>query len=263
MRRTVALRQPRAISTESIAFSARCRVRVSYAYPRRIIVFVGRISARSEGDPQRRGDLRLEVLVTSMKPLIVIPIIHNAADLGSLADAVRSHYVHHLGPQVWNEQELMVTKLWEDIGKSVARLSLDLAHTQIYQDGLPICGHELEIVRELAAAGSLNHQLILRLVEQGAMLMGTEDPQLLIQEYQMHCRRLSLAASDDGSMSDMISQAAKLLIARDQFIARRIAETLQESATGLLFLGAAHRLDTREMPGVQARGLDVAASDAQ
>jgi len=224
---------------------------------------VGRISFHSRGHALPRIVIQADVLVTSMKRLIVIPILHNAADLGSLADAVRSHYVQQLGPQVWNEQELMVTKLWDDIGKSLTRLSLDLTHTQIYQDGLPICGHELEIVRELAAAGSLNHQLILQLVEQGALLMGTEDPQLLIQEYQMHCRRLSLAASDDKAMAAMIAQAAELLAARDRFIARRITETLAESASGLLFLGAAHRFDQWNLPGIQVCGLEVTDADAE
>ena len=63
--------------------------------------------------------------------------------------------------------------------------------TRIYQDGLPICGFEERIVRELAKAGSSNHQLILRLLDQGAVLMGTEDSQLLMEEYEMQKQRLA------------------------------------------------------------------------
>jgi hypothetical protein len=112
----------------------------------------------------------------------------------------------------------------------------------IYQDGLPICQHELEIVRELAGAGSRNHQLILELIGQGATLMGTEDPQLLIREY--HLQRSRLQPQPGGAPAAAApDEAAELLELRDQSIARRIADTLPEGQVGLLFLGAAHRLD--------------------
>jgi DNA-binding response OmpR family regulator len=39
---------------------------------------------------------------------------------------------------------------------------------------LPVCGRDLEIVAELAKAGSRNHPLLLRLKGRGALLMGTE-----------------------------------------------------------------------------------------
>ena len=54
-----------------------------------------------------------------------------------------------------------------------------------YQDGLPVSGHELRIVNELARAGSSNHQLLLRMRLRGATIMGTEAGELLVQEYQL------------------------------------------------------------------------------
>jgi hypothetical protein len=93
------------------------------------------------------------------------------------------------------------------------------------------------------------------------MLVGTEDPQLLIREYQLQRRRLGAASHDplppashqQDAQPASDDDAAAILAARDRFIAQRIAATLPDGQTGLLFLGAAHRLDA-----LRAAGLDVA-----
>ena len=121
----------------------------------------------------------------TMRYLIHIPIIHAAADLGSLSRVVQAHYARVCGTMSWNQREDVVQALWTDIRANLDALRLDPRKTRIYQDGLPVCGFEERIVRELAHAGSSNHQLILRWLEQGAVLMGTEDARLLLEEYEM------------------------------------------------------------------------------
>ncbi len=116
-----------------------------------------------------------------MRKLILIPIIHTSADLGSLSGSVKAYYLRRFGASVWDQREESVSKLWDDIREKISVLDLDYKIVRIYQDGLPECGFEQEIVRELAKAGSSNHQLILSLIDKGATLMGTEDPQLLIR----------------------------------------------------------------------------------
>jgi len=222
-----------------------------------------------------------------VKRLIVIPVIHTLADLGSLADSVRDYYVAHFGPAVWQQRQGAVKGLWNDIRRAIEALHLDFRHVRIYQDGLPVCGvgfpqgnrMEEQIVRELAGAGSLNHQLVLELVGNGAVLTGTEDPQLLIREYQLQrsqmdatgvCgegsrveRRESRGAPTLNSQPStlnpsVVSEAADILAARDRFITQRITATLQEGETGLLFLGAAHRIDTLSLEGIDTVTLDRA-----
>ena len=174
-----------------------------------------------------------------MRKLILIPIIHTSVDLGSLSESVKAHYLKRFGPSVWNQREEIVTKLWNDIQEKINVLDVVYKKVRIYQDGLPECGFEQEIVRELAKAGSSNHQLVLSLIDKGATLMGTEDPQLLIEEYQ-----LQQQSKDTLHLhQEKTEEATRLLEARDRFIAKRIDETLQAEETGLLFLGAAHRLD--------------------
>ena len=190
--------------------------------------------------------------MSAVKRLIFIPVIHNLADLGSLAEAVRANYLVRLGAAVWQQRERAVEKLWHDIRRAIDALPLEWRRVRIYQDGLPLCGKEAQIVAELAGAGSRNHQIVLELTAKGAVLMGTEDPQLLIREYQLQRRRLEAATGDGKVVSPSPAEEAEVLAARDLFIAERIAATLPEGETGLLFLGAAHRLDA-----IRSAGLDV------
>jgi len=176
-----------------------------------------------------------------MRQLIHVPIIHTAADLGSLAGAVQAHYARVCGRTSWNQREDVVRALWADIQANLDTLQLDPRKMRIYQDGLPICGFEERIVRELAQAGSSNHQLILRWLERGAVLMGTEDTQLLMEEYKLQKQRLAKAGKKASPAQE--KRLDRLLAARDSFIAGRIVATLQEGEVGLLFLGALHRLD--------------------
>ncbi len=109
-------------------------------------------------------------------------------------------------------------------------------------DGLPICGHELAIVHTLAAAGSSNHQLLLELVNRGAVLMGTEDPALLVQERE-RLRQQPTAEPTPESAAHPLYDA--LIGQRDAAIASRIAATLAAGELGLLFIGALHRVGQR------------------
>jgi hypothetical protein len=190
-----------------------------------------------------------------MRRLIHIPIIHTSADLGSLSSFVQAHYARVCGKTSWNQREDVVKALWSDIQAKLDALYLDAKKTRIYQDGLPICGFEEKIVRELAKAGSSNHQLILRLLDQGAVLMGTEDSQLLMEEYEMQKQRLTQEGSKTSTPKEQEDHLDRVLKARDSFIVERIATTLQEGEVGLLFLGALHRLDALKPTDIQVETL--------
>ena len=90
-----------------------------------------------------------------------------------------------LGRQGLTRNAVVVEKMWEEIESVVANLPVTPATVRVYQDGLPVCGHEQEIVSELAGAGNRNHGLLLKLQARGATLMGTESPELLVEEYQL------------------------------------------------------------------------------
>jgi len=199
-----------------------------------------------------------------MRRLIHIPIIHTAADLGSLSEYVRAHYAKLCGTAAWSQREQIVRAIWNDIEVNLDALRLEYRKTRIYQDGLPVCGFEEQIVRELAQAGSSNHQLVLRLLDQGATLMGTEDPGLLMEEYELQKRHLAQAVGGDsaGERGPQEKHADEVLQARDAFIARRIADTLADDETGVLFLGALHRLDALQSTDIGVEPLGAGSHEA-
>jgi hypothetical protein len=200
-------------------------------------------------------------IVSIMRQVIHIPIIHTSADLGSLSESVQAHYERMFGRTSWNRREDALRALWAGIEASLDGLGLDARKTRIYQDGLPICGFEERIVRELAKAGSNNHQLILRWVDAGATLMGTEDSQLLMEEYEIQKQRLAGMPSGMSPAQER-ERLERLLKARDSFIAKRIADTLDDGETGLLFLGALHRFDALRAADVRVETLGDGLDEA-
>jgi hypothetical protein len=165
--------------------------------------------------------------------------------MGRLREHVEDAYVRRLGRARWDAHLKSVEALWEEIRRGVSELHLDFERVRLYQDGLPVCGHEEQIVRELASQGSRNHRLLGDLIDRGARLMGTESPHLLLEEYQLNRRILGPDAGATPRAIDVRGEARRLLEARDQFIASRIAETLQPGECGLVFLGMLHSLAGR------------------
>jgi hypothetical protein len=177
--------------------------------------------------------------------LVWVPIIHTREDMGRLQQKVEAEYIRRLGRARWNAHRKSVGTLWEDIRRWIDGLGLDFDHVRLYQDGLPVCGHEERIVRELASQASLNHRLLADLIDRGARLTGTESPQLLLEEYELNRRILGVAPGAAAPAGDLSDEARRLLESRDQFIASRIAETLQPGECGLVFLGMLHSLEGR------------------
>lgn len=179
-----------------------------------------------------------------MRTLIVVPIIHAEQDMGSLLEQVKQEYVQRYGPAKWDEHLKTVHEVWTGIRQMIEALELPYASVRLYQDGLPDCGREEDIVKEVAAQGSKNHQLLLALMEKGARLMGTEDSHLLVQEYQLLRGALGAATPDkERGTVPPDDQSRRLLAERDRAIANRINTTLRAGEIGLLFLGLAHSVE--------------------
>ena len=185
--------------------------------------------------------------------LIWIPIVHTEADLGNMAESVRNLYVRKMGRAKWAKHVADVDRLWRDIRARIEKMHLDYAKVRLYQDGLPVCGHEKQIVQDLARAGSRNHQLLADLMERGAAIMGTESPELLLEEYNL--AREALVASGRRESPEAAARRGALgkaiLEKRDRYIGARIAETLQPGETGVIFLGMLHSLAGRLPPDIE------------
>jgi len=188
------------------------------------------------------------MLSKTARRLIWVPIIHTSADLGSVTESVKALYARKVGLKKWDRHVASIDELWRRIREKISRLDLDYSKVKLYQDGLPNCGQELMIVKDMIKAGSLNHRLLLELMEKGARLVGTESPELLIEEYELVRGVLKRAkgARDAGEGRGLSREQARrsmaILRKRDHYIAKRIDGTLERGETGLVFLGLLHRL---------------------
>jgi hypothetical protein len=178
------------------------------------------------------------------RTLIYIPTIHTQADMGALSEPIQYLKVKRLGRKGWERNVNLVDKLWSNIEQAIESWVLPYERVRIYQDGLPVCGREVEIVADLAKADSRNHRLLLRLKEKGATIMGTESAELLVEEYQLAKETFASGMPRVATRGEAHRKALKdsLLKRRDQYIACRVNETLRTGETGLIFLGMLHSL---------------------
>ena len=186
-----------------------------------------------------------------MRRLLVLPIVHSRSDLGSLQIVAAQAKVAALGERRTASAAEGIDEFWQNLRRALDSMQLDYSQVLIYQDGLPKVQNvalqiEHQIVNDLAKAGSANHQLVKSMLEQGAALIGTESPELLMQEYQ--AIRRSLAQGYRPEIADTPSEETKeakptLIQERDRFIAERIDETLGSDQLGLLFIGMLHRVE--------------------
>jgi hypothetical protein len=161
--------------------------------------------------------------------LLIVPIVHTEAELGSEGHAHREGYVARHGEHRWAEREAAIERYWLVVRESVLDLPIALSQVKVYQDSLPDGPETDRLIEDIANHGSPNHRLLLLLKSRGATVVGTESLALLLEEYQ--------AIKEFRASPEMLRRS---LEARDRYIANRIGETLGPGEIGILFIGAAH-----------------------
>jgi hypothetical protein len=79
--------------------------------------------------------------------------------MGSMAEGLAAAIIERFGRRHWDEYLALLDGFWQTVRAELEGLGLDYQQVDLYQDGLPVCGKELEIVEKAATAGSENHQL--------------------------------------------------------------------------------------------------------
>jgi hypothetical protein len=187
-----------------------------------------------------------------VRKLYLVPIIHMTADMGSLASALDEGAAAGLGKGLWERHKETVYGFWNSIAQFFD--SLDVDGFKVYQDGLVADGQDgLRIITEGVRQGSKNYEIVAKLLERGAALVRTEDLALVKQEHAYItkiARSKSLKEKEVAGLRYKLAQS-KLLRQRDDFIARRIGESLSDGETGILFIGASHDILRRLPDNIQ------------
>jgi hypothetical protein len=193
-----------------------------------------------------------------MRDLIIIPIVHNSVDMGSAKEGLEIDSIAKIGKDRWEENQRRIDNFWNEVEEAIDALDLNYSKVRVYQDGMP-CGGELggRIVREVADKGSRNYQIVRKLIDVGASLEATEDPKMLLKEYE-HIKRFADATTEQEKMEAELQYEQikeKLLHDRDEFIARAVDSTLKDGETGVLFIGAAHDVASKLPQDIEVKGL--------
>jgi len=187
-----------------------------------------------------------------MRKLYLVPVLHMNADMGSLASTLDETAKAEFGQEVWQKHKGAVSSFWDSIGQFFD--VLDVKGFKIYQDGMVADGADgLRIIREGISQGSKNFEIIGKLLQRGAVLVKTEDLGLVKQEY-VYIAKIAHSKSpkekEVWSLRYKVAQG-RLLRQRDDYIAKRIRDTLSEGETGILFIGAYHDIPSRLPEDIQ------------
>ncbi|MBI5193259.1 MAG: hypothetical protein HZA08_07450 [Nitrospirae bacterium] len=181
-----------------------------------------------------------------MRTLLYVPVIHTRADLGSLAKDIAERGTKDLGEEPWRRHEGVVNDFWDTIINYFE--SIEVSGFKIYQDGMLADGEMgQKIVEEGVKSGSKNYEIVSRLLQKGAILVRTEEL-ALVSEERDRLIKITRAKTVPGKLLLLIVYKLtknRLLKKRDIFISRRIAETLNQDETGILFIGAYHNVKKR------------------
>ncbi|MDM7913050.1 MAG: hypothetical protein QUS09_08125 [Methanotrichaceae archaeon] len=194
-----------------------------------------------------------------MRKLIIIRIVHTPFDMGSAKEGLEREGIAKMGKHGWEENLRRIERFWYDVEREVESLASEPEKLRIYQDGLPCAGALGErIVRETAARGSRNYQIIQRLMDRGARIEATESPELLKKEYGYIKTLLEARTVEEKKAAEARYNQVKdrLLEERDAFIARSINSTLKDGEIGLLFIGASHNVLPKIPKDIEVRLLD-------
>ena len=167
--------------------------------------------------------------------LIVIPLVHSRADFGSLGNRI----------PLDTEIEGLKTQYWNKVSDFVQSLPMDFSELRVYQDGLPNTSEE-DISLILSKAQTPNYDVVRQLRDRGAHIVGTEDVNLLVKEYNLFQATQNPSIKDEDEYAEArlkyVNEAPVLSKQRISYIAQRIRDTLPEGGTGLLFIGLAHEI---------------------
>ena len=175
-----------------------------------------------------------------MRTLYYVPMIHSLEELGSLTKNVKINLA-----EMSRNKDLK--EYWDEVRRRLRKEGLygpKSRRLHIFVDGLPNVDEDTvrKVADDLIASGTSHvYRTIADLQKHGAVVHGTENLRLMIEEYEY------FKGLTDGVYGNAELSAARL-IARDTAIAVRIQEVMtDEDDIGILFAGLAHDI-VRKLP---------------
>lgn len=148
--------------------------------------------------------------------------------------------VIYLGEGLEEEYTLKVNKYWEQVSKQIAELALKLGEVKrVYHELVAASGEEGgKSIKEL---NSSSYNIVQACLEKKAQLEALEDADLLM-EYMDWSRCLMIGLQNPKVISKVYESYAEVGKKRNEYIARKIDETLKEDEIGIALMRENHQV---------------------
>lgn len=174
-----------------------------------------------------------------MPTLYYVPMIHTPQELGSLKNAFLAVQTKAYGEKGSHERMEAIERYWQEVERRMQLNGLyrpeSASRLHVFVDGLPNTEESLvkKIVEELISQEIPAYIIIKTLLENGAAIHGTENPELLLEEHR-YWTEISQGKTPDPEI------AQRLLRSRDQYIAEHIISVVPDEEFAILFIGRSH-----------------------
>lgn len=143
--------------------------------------------------------------------LIIIPIIHTHADMGSLGNKT----------PVGQKYETGAAQYWQTISDYVQKLPVNFSELRVYQDGLPDVSPEIveKIVDETPQTP--NFDLLRWLKSKGTHILGTESPTALLKERDEYIAGRIRSTLPEGGLGILfigLAHEIKILLEKEMLV---------------------------------------------
>lgn len=182
-----------------------------------------------------------------MRILYYVPVIHTFEEYGTLSLAIRQAFINRLGEKMFEKLQEEIHAYWQLIEARIEKTVHDFNGLIIYQDSFPV-GPRAKILEFFGhllrdhPQKSPNFNLVKKLLDKGAILEGTEDMNLVLEQMKIY-QLVSEASSpleQNRILVENTARAKEIMRKRDVFIAQRIFDTLPKDGRGILFIGRDH-----------------------
>lgn len=181
-----------------------------------------------------------------MPILYYVPIIHSIEDYGSLGPAIKGAFERQLGEMAFTDLQKSINEYWQMVEERIEERIPNVRGLIIYHDGFPVGSSEkiLELFGYMCRDNpkSPNFRLVKKLLDKGAALEGTEDINLVIEQLKLYKRAVETVTPEEQAkiLATQAYRSQEITKLRDEFIAKRIHDTLSDSKNGILFIGRNH-----------------------
>ena len=144
------------------------------------------------------------------------------------------------GKEAQDEYLEKFNRYWNQVERQISKLELKLGRVnKLYHELIPAGGDDgIKVIKDL---NDKSYQIVKSKLKRGAQLEATEDRELLT-EFMDWSRCLAVGLQNQKVFTQVYQYYSEANKKRNEYLAKRIDETLSPDETGLLFMMEGHQI---------------------